>query len=214
MITRKHNKHNNLARISALALFVPGMGALQAATTVPDLSAPGSFYVDLAADGSNHDALANGWITQNRPDFGGLENDDWIRGNPGNNPGFFTMTVGGLTPGLPYDVAAVFVDQVGKDVLAGVDPGNMITLNKINGTATISSEALVHANWDQLQTDPGVLGTATALGDGTLQVYFDHPGGESFLDGVVLTPIPEPSTFLLLAVGLISGFVARRRHGR
>ena len=196
MITRKHNI---LRTIFAPALLVLGMGAQQAAAA-PDLSAPGSFYVDLMTDGSNHDALSNGWIFQDRPDFGVLENDDWIRGNPGDNPGFFTMTIPGLNPGAMYDVALLYVDQGAgpggfKDAMIGVDPDpdNLIVLNGTNETSTLTENA-AHANWFQFQSDPGIVGTTTVAGDGTVTLYFDHPPSkpETFLDGVVLTPLIPP----------------------
>jgi len=178
-----------------------------AAMAAPDLSAPGSFYVDID-NGGNNDGPANGWAYSTFPDFI-FENDDYMRYGAGDTE--FTMTVSNLTPGAQYDVAVLFADQVGagynaswKPVLAGLVSGSLTELSYLNnvepgvGGNCLATES--NGDWYHCQSTNGVIGTGTATGGGTLNIYFDgipyvdlgggdFKGGEAMADGVVLAPL-------------------------
>ena len=204
-----------MRKLLMIMAMVAVIGMAGTASAAPDLSAPGSFYVDL--DGVNNDAVANGWLYNTRVDYGILENDNWMRYSTGDTE--FKMTVPGLTPGGLYDVAVLYVDQApypanAKTLSVGLVSGTLTDLNMGNGTSTIIQET-DNSGWWQVQSDPGVVGVGTAVG-GNLEIFFagDASNGEAFADGVVLTPqaapVPEPAGLGLIGMALLA---VRRRRG-
>jgi len=196
-----------LLMIMAIAAVIGMAGTAMAA---PDLSAPGSFYVDLD-NGGNNDGPANGWLHNTRLDVGVLVNDTWMRYGAGDTE--FKMTVTGLTPGGLYDVAALYIYQqaANQTLSVGLMSGVLTDLNMSNGTSTTIQETGI-SSWFQVQSDPGIIGVGTAVG-GNLDIFFagDASGGEAFADGVVLTPIPIPEPAGLGLIGLALLAVRKRR---
>jgi hypothetical protein len=180
MTTRKHNI-TILATVFTLALFILGMGVQQAAAA-PDLSAPGSFYVDLD-NGGNNDGPANGWLWSSAPGFI-YENDNYMRYSEADGDTEFKMTVTGLTTGTQYDVAVLFGDQWDagfqaswKAIQAGLVSGSLTELSMVNdveagigGNAT--STEFDGTTWYHVQSNPGVVGAGPADGAGELDIFF------------------------------------------
>jgi len=182
-----------IATMMIIALVLAPVAVMAA----PDLSAPGSFYVDLLADGSNHDAVANGWVLTTA-DFAALcENGDYFAASLGDTE--FKMTVTGLSDGQ-YDVAVLYFNQRNNPgdnfnpCSAGLVSGSPTELNPSNSTPTGVNNG---GNWYQDQSNPGVIGTGTASG-GELDIFFTPVDFGAWatgrIDGVVLTPLGGGAT--------------------
>jgi len=197
-----------------------------------------AMYVDASTSNTINAATGSAsdwWVAANAVDGKwGLRsalgnNDDFLLGTPGNEifeaSGTFgkedcmaiVTTASGLTAGQLYEVSVIYWSPEGSvswNVRAGFSLDNMTlyersgTLGGIIGTWTGKQEA------DRKEFS-GLIGQIAADTNGQIQVYIDDlpansSSSRSWYDGIVLTPVPEPTTCVLLVLG---GILSLRRRG-
>ncbi len=130
----------------------------------------------------------------------------------------FALTVGSLIIDLPYQVEVQMMVNTGFDFYGGrfgFTSGQLTSYFYSSGGTLIATGDDGPDAQGQFQVREFDLGTQLATG-GEITLYVDDFDGASNVGNlmrVTLTPVPEPSTFLMAAVGLAgcAGFYLRRR---
>jgi hypothetical protein len=153
-----------------------------------------------------------------------------------NAPELRTL-ITGLTPGVEYSVYANFWDPTSTtedwSLRAGFasNPGANTLFSAADATGELTATAALLASSLTYSTAPtifaesgrallaGLLGTATANGNGEIAVFVDdlptslNVNRRTWYDGVSYAVVPEPSSFALAALGW-AGLAWRRRQAK
>lgn len=119
----------------------------------------------------------------------------------------FALTVGSLTADLPYKVGVQLMVNAGSDFYGGrfgFASGQLTAFFFSSGGTLIATGDDGPDNQGQFQVREFDLGPQSAAG-GEITLYVDDFDGASNVGNlmrVILTPVPEPNSFVLAAVGL------------
>ncbi len=177
----------------AINLTVPQIGFQQPNS---DVQSDNKFGVSPDYGGTGVTALTSRHIYENSPEF--------------------ALTVGSLVPDLPYKVEVQTMVNTGFDFYGGrfgFSSGQLQSYFYSSGGTLIATGSDGPGAQGQFQVREFDLGTRVATG-GEITLYVDDFDGQSYVGNLMqvsLTPIPEPSAFVLAAVAVV-GFVGRYRR--
>jgi hypothetical protein len=152
------------------------------------------------------------------PNYGGTGVTSLTSRHVFENSPEFALTIGSLITDLPYKVEVQAMVNAGSDFYGGrfgFSSGQLTAYFFSSGGTLIATGNNGPGSQGQFQVREFDLGTQVATG-GQISLYVDDFDGASKVGNLMqvkLTPIPEPSAFLLAAVGLAGlGFYLRRRR--
>jgi hypothetical protein len=222
-----------------LPLILTASLSSQAAITLSDVETAmdgagfsDSVYLDLQDSAFTNSGITLTWANHTAGDWGypdASDNATFVEGfglDEKNGPAPVEAVFSGLDANSQYTFWTTLLidtsDTQSRDFSWGLSydggqPGGGLTtvvpaLSYDNISAPYTDQVPI-ATGSNLSTGASILGTFTTDGSGNFTIWLG-PGGSSRtqLDGMIVTPVPEPATFALLAgMGAFGLILIRRR---